>query len=288
MPECKVVLDPYGRAQALFLPEVFLIPFKPTAQIPTFFNEKVTGYSEIPDSELPMKGDMLDIVKDASRFHAGFEYAHDLGNSEGITVELILKSGLRVPVRTEGSISEKTEIVDTVRKQGEGALVWGEESRTPARAITYEAEVFDFLLYQLSYDIQTGEDYGDLRDALAKNTPDLKELLREWMDDTLTFTQASDPPMFVKKMRSPCSSGDCSGSLCAWDGASCRVEVKEVRPSLERSRLERRLLSTLTSNEKIRDIVWQHRTSPFFSSVLYLEMPTELIYSDMDISRRLK
>ena len=288
MPECKIILDPYGRAQALFLPEVFLLPFKPTAQIPTFFDEKVTGYAEIPDSELPMKGDMLDILKEAIRFHSGFEYAHDLGNREGTVVELILKSGLRVPVRTEGTTTDTTEIVDTVRKQGEGALAWGKESHTTSRAITYEAEVFDFLLYQLSYDIQTGEDNADLRNALSQNTPDLKGLLHEWMEDTLTFTKASDPPLFVKKMRSPCSTGDCSGSLCAWDGASCRVEVKEVRPSLERGKLERRLLSTLTSNEKIRDIVWQHRTSPFFSSVLYLEMPTEVIYSDADISRRLK
>ena len=295
MPEMKVVMDPYGRAQALFIPELVLIPFKPTSQIPTFLEERVTGYAEIPYEELPYKGDELEFLEEAVRFHPGFEYAHDVGNAEGRVTELILRSGLRIPVQTDDEYTEDTtEIVETVRDVGEGALVWGEPDRKmerAARAITYEAEVFDFLLYQLSYDIQHGEEYRALRTILSQNHPavrDLEPLLHEWVDNTLTFTEADNPPAFVKKMRSPCSTGSCDGSLCYMDGASCRVEVKQVRPSLSRARLERRLLTTLISNEKIRDIIWKHKTSPFFSSVLYLEAPYELILSDVDVAKRLR
>jgi hypothetical protein len=287
IPDMKVVLDPYGRAQALFMAKTAIIPFKPTAQIPTFFDEKVVGYSEIPYEDLPEKSDMMELIREFRKFHPGFEFAHFLANSSGHGVEIILRSGLRIPVQTDEGSPLQTEITETVRNVGEEKLVWGKESPTPARDITYEAEVFDFLLYQLSYDIQTGEDYADLKNALAENTPQLKELLRTWMDDSLTFSQAHDPPTFVKKMRSPCSDGDCSGSLCAWDGDVCRVEIKKVKPSLERAKLEKRLFTTLSTNEKIRDIVWQHRTSPFFSSVLYMEMPNELIVSDADVSKKL-
>jgi hypothetical protein len=89
-------------------------------------------------------------------------------------------------------------------------------------------------------------------------------------------------------MRTPCSDDNCDGNLCAWNGSSCKVEVKKVKPSLEREKLEKRLVSTLVSNEKIRNIVWQHKASPFFSSVLYLELPTELILSDADVSKLLR
>ena len=130
-----------------------------------------------------------------------------------------------------------------------------------------------------------------MQKVLAKNRPTITEvgpLLKEWMDNTLSFANADNPPKFVQKMRSPCSENSCDGNLCAWNGSSCRVEIKKVRPSLERSKLEKRLLSTLVSNEKIRDIVWQNKASPFFSSILYIELPTELILSDADVSKRLR
>jgi hypothetical protein len=144
------------------------------------------------------------------------------------------------------------------------------------------------LLYQLSYDIQNGEDYSTLRHAISNNTSDLRPRLHEWFDDTVTFTKAEDPPSFVQKIRSPCTEKSCDGNLCAWDGSSCRVEVKKIRPSLHYEKLLNRLYSTISSNEKIRDIVWQHRTSPFFSSILYFELPNELIISDLDITKRLR
>jgi hypothetical protein len=287
-------MDPYGRAQAVFIPELVLLPFKPTSQIPTFLTEKITGFSDISEEELPYKGDMLDFLEEGVRFHPGFKYAHDVGDRDGKVVELILTSGLRIPVQTDEYVRNSNEITQTVRENGEDALVWGDpdpKMSKDARAITYEAEVFDFLLYQLSYDIQNGEDYRPLRMVLAKDRPrveEVKPMLDEWFDSTVTFSDADKPANFVQKMRSPCTKDDCSGNLCAWDGAQCKVEVRNVRSGLDREKLKKRMLSTLVSNEKIRDLVWQHKTSPFFSSILYIELPTELIMSDADIARRLK
>jgi hypothetical protein len=64
--------------------------------------------------------------------------------------------------------------------------------------------------------------------------------------------------------------------------------VKKVTKTLNEDVLEKRLLSTLSSNDKIRGIVFNQRVSPFFSSVLYLEMPSEVILSDKDVSSQLK
>lgn len=294
IPDLRVIMDPYGRAQAVFIPELVLLPFKPTSQIPTFLTEKITGFSDISEEDLPYKGDMLDFLEEGVRFHPGFEYAHDVGDRDGRVVELITKSGLRIPVQTDEYVRNSNEIVTTVRENGEDALVWGDpdpKMTKDARAITYEAEVFDFLLYQLSYDIQMGEDYRPLKLILSKDKPrveEVKPLLDEWFDSTVTFSDADKPINFVQKMRSPCSKDDCTGNLCAWNGSQCKVEVRNVRSGLDREKLKKRMLSTLVSNEKIRDLVWQHKTSPFFSSVLYIELPTELIMSDGDISRRLK
>jgi hypothetical protein len=291
IPEIQVVMDPYGRAQALFIPSVLILPFKPTSQIPTFIDEKVTGYADIPPEQLPHKADMIAFLKEAQKVHAGYEYAHDIGNVEGHITELITTSGLRIPVQTAETSDNFGEITDTIRKVGEDALVWGSPSVDNTRTITYEAEVFDFLLYQLSYDIHHGEEYRSLKRILGQNNPpveELKPLLKTWMDETLTFHEADSPPSFVKKMRSPCSAGNCEGSLCYQDGASCKVEIKKVKESLDKPKLEQRLLKTLITNEKIRDIVWQDKTSPFFSSILYLELTSELIMSDTEVQKVLR
>jgi hypothetical protein len=66
------------------------------------------------------------------------------------------------------------------------------------------------------------------------------------------------------------------------------VQVKQVRPTLERTALESRLISTLASNDKIRSVVFENRVSPFFSSILYLELPSEVILSDGDVAAKLK
>jgi hypothetical protein len=124
IPDMKVVLDPYGRAQALFMARTAIIPFKPTAQIPTFFDEKVVGYAEIPYEDLPEKSDMIELVKEFQKFHNGYQFAHFLANSSGHGVEIILRSGLRIPVQTEEGSPVQEEITETVRNSGEEKLVW--------------------------------------------------------------------------------------------------------------------------------------------------------------------
>jgi hypothetical protein len=111
------------------------------------------------------------------------------------------------------------------------------------------------------------------------------------MDDTLRFSHADDPPTFYSKIRQPCSGqtrSKCSG-LCVWDGASCKVQIKTgVRDSLRRDVIAKRLLSTLVSNDKIRGVIFENRASLFFSSILYLEFPHEVILSDEDVYDKIR
>ena len=143
-------------------------------------------------------------------------------------------------------------------------------------------------MFQLTKDVQT-EEYRALRDVLSQTNPnieDLRPLLAAWMEDTLRFNEADDPPTFYSKIRQPCSGqikSKCSG-MCVWDGASCKVQIKTgVRESLRRDIIGKRLLSTLVSNDKIRGVIFENRASPFFSSILYLEFPHEIILSDEDV-----
>jgi len=45
--------------------------------------------------------------------------------------------------------------------------------------------------------------------------------------------------------------------------------------------LLRRLAKVLKDNEKQRSLVLDERLSPFFSTILYLEMPNELITTEV-------
>ena len=294
--ELKVVMDPYRRAQALFLPETFVLPFRPTSQIPTFMTERIAGYADIPKDQYPQKSAMVDILNHAKDVHPGYAYAHDSTDNQNNVVELITAAGLRIPVQSgEIIIQDPTEITQTVHDETEEKIAYADPAETDtklARSITYEAEIFEFLLYQLSKDIMT-DDYPDLRNVLSHPSPDvtaLRPLLHEWMDDSLTFAEAEDPPEFYSKMRHSCTGSpkDACTGLCAWNGDSCKVQVKTVRKTLQKNIIENRLVSTLSSNDKIRGIVFNHRVSPFFSSVLYLEMPSEVILSDKDVSSQLK
>lgn len=298
-PDIKIILDPYRRAQALYLPSEFILPFRPTSQIPTFLTQHISGYADIPQTSYPPKSSMIEILNHAKDVHPGYAYAHDNTDIRNNVVELITSAGLRIPVQSGGILDQDpTEITETVHDVTEDILMNGkpnEEDTTLSRSITYEAEIFEFLLYQLSKDIEHSDDslYSELRNALAHTSPDvsvLRPLLREWMDATLTFASAHQPPEFYSKMRHSCSgtAKDACTGLCAWNGSTCKIQVKTVRKTLQKDILEKRLVSTLSSNDKIRNLVFNHRVSPFFSSVLYLELPSEVILSDKDVSDSLK
>lgn len=294
IPEMKIILDPYKRAQAIFLPNTILLPFRPTSNIPTIFENKTT-FADIPQTEYPSKTTMIEYLNVGKGIHLGYTYVHDIGNIKGNVTEIITRSGLRIPVQTGDTTNQFEEITESVFENTEEKLVFGSpdtESVRLARSITYEAEIFDFLIFELARDM-VGDDYPTLKSVLSKEHPNIDELripLREWMNTVIQFTDAEDPPAFYSKIRQSCSGtakDKCTG-LCIWDGASCRVQVKKVRLGLQKENLEKRLLSTLTSNDKIRTIIFENRMSPFFSSVLYLEMPNEIILSDEDVNNTIK
>lgn len=283
--QLKVVLDPYGRGQAVFYPGRFLIPFRPQA-LPSFGFPTIAGYADIAENQLPTKASMMETLE-----RLKMEYSDELTDTQGNVRELLLKNGLRIPIQAEPSTKETPpqEVVATVRANTEETLVFGEPNEDDTRLsanIRYESEVFDFLLFQLSQDIQT-EDWTSVKEALAKPTKErLSSELAAWFDSTVRFYEIADPPAFVSKIRTPCSGNrkaDCTGNLCAWVGRSCRVRVNQTKPSLEKGPLFKRLLSALLSNDKIRAIVLEHRASPFFATVLYLEMPHELLLSDAQL-----
>lgn len=289
-PQLLVVLDPYGRAQAIYLPERLILPFRPQALPPGGFRT-IPGYADIPPEKLPTKAGMLEQLAKFEKVHAGYAYAEDLMDSAGNVQEIVIKSGLRIPVKAEptGVAADPREVTATVREFTEEQLVFGGPNKEDAQIasnIRYESEVFDFLLFQLARDIQT-EDYADVREALAtRNKDTLRDALKGWFDDTVKFYDIAEPPAFVNKIRTPCSGkskDECSGNLCAWVGKSCRVRVNTTKESLKPEPLFKRLLSTLLSNDKIRAIVVENRASPFFATVLYMEMPHELLLSDADL-----
>jgi hypothetical protein len=68
--------------------------------------------------------------------------------------------------------------------------------------------------------------------------------------------------------------------MCAWDGKTCRIQV---RSSISKQKLFNKLLGVLLDNSKIRSVVLDGRTTPFFSTVLYLQLPNEIIYTDSEV-----
>jgi hypothetical protein len=88
---------------------------------------------------------------------------------------------------------------------------------------------------------------------------------------------------FVNKVRTPCGQfaekDKCnSSSLCGWKTEKgkgvCKVRVK---PVVDKTEVLKRIAKTLRENDKQRALVLDERMSPFFSTILYLEMPHELI-----------
>jgi hypothetical protein len=68
--------------------------------------------------------------------------------------------------------------------------------------------------------------------------------------------------------------------MCAWNGKQCRIQVRD---SVNKPKLFNKLLATLVDNSKIRAMVLDGRTTPFFSTVLYIDLPTEIIFTDLQL-----
>ena len=285
--EYSVVLDPFGRGQSFYDATTGInIPFQ-SINLPDTSKAKLSGYKDIV--KLPLYSDMISALEKASKLSKGYTYKEDLYNSEGKVVELLLESGLRVVVapidKAEGSA---TEVIETTTETGESDLVFGESSTTlreQQKEISYSSEVYEFLLFQLSNDLET--DNKELRDALRETKPNrtkVEPLLRKWFDKTTTFTNITEPVNFLSKIRTPCGQfkkkSECSGNLCGWDGGKCHIQIKQT---IQKERLFHRLVATLLDNSKIRSIILDGRITPFFSSILYLELPHEIILTDKDL-----
>ena len=277
----QVILDPFQRIQAVLVPNKVVLPVQPVTGKPDEGVPVKDGYKDVLDTELPTVAQQRAFVR-TSR-HPGFRVVDESTNIAGGVVELRLASGFRVPVQVEAPSEESSpsEVVETIRRVGEDDLVRGttnNEDATTARSILYASEIREFLLFSLSKDIQT-EDDADLRRAIESRDPGLLAQLGEWFDAHAYADNTASPVEFVNKVRTPCGQYTdkkaCKAStLCGWHKNTCKIRVK---PTVDTKVVLRDLAKTLLRNDKQRALVLDGRLSPFFSTVLYLEMPHEWI-----------
>jgi hypothetical protein len=278
----QIILDPYGRGQALYVPKKIIIPFQ-SVPLPDVEQAKISGYKEISTENLPEYESMKELLKTASKHTSGLSFKEALTNNTQI-VEILLESGLRIPVQpVNTSTSETTEVIETIREIGEPTLTFGEESqetKTAERELSYAAEIYEFLLFQLTKDLEIDyKDLGNLLREVKPNVSKVKPLLENWFSEIIQFVEVKEPKQFLSKIRKPCDDS-CSGDLCGWDGDKCKVQINT---SIQKNKLFHRLLTTLVDNSKIRSIVLDGRTTPFFSTILYLELPNEIITTDNEL-----
>jgi len=287
----SVVLDPFGRGQAFYIPGKLLLPFENTP-IPKLILPNISGYHDI--KELPSYSDMKTILEKASGISSGYEWKEDMTNGRGQIVEIMTKSGLRIPVEPVEGEGDATEVTQTVIEKTETKLALGSENTKDVqhyKYISYASEIFEFLIFQLTKDLETD---SELKSVLSEPSPKRKELeplLDEWFDDMTQFVNLDTPIEFLSKIRKPCGQFNnkdvCnSAHMCAWNPKAeggkkqCRIQIRDT---ITKAKLFGKLLGTLLDNSKTRAMVLDGRTTPFFSTILYLELPTEIILTDFDI-----
>lgn len=280
----SIILDPYSRGQAFFAPNKFILPFQ-SSPVPEVSQSKIAGYSDIPSEQLPLREQIIQILEIASKYNSSYAFKEDSYNSQNQKVELLTESGLRIPFQAiDKRPSLPTEILQTVSKNGESELTFGDHSdllKQTHSKVSYSSEMYEFLLFQLTKDIR--EDNEDLKAGLLEVKPSkevIEPLLKKWYDGITSFVKTNDSADFVSKIRSPCGQfkkDECTGNVCGWDGKVCRIQIKK---SVSSDALFHRLLFTLIENSKIRGMILDGRTTPFFSTILYIELPHEVILTD--------
>lgn len=287
----EFVLDPFKRVQAVFVPKVIVLPVQPVNKnlelLPPEIRMTRTrdGYHAILDEDLPTQDDAREFLRTAR--DPGYAIVADAYTVDGVATEFILKCQFRSPFRPAVAASttdpvksvfpavrlpnQESNLIDGLSNADDAAL---------AGEISYHSEVFDFLLFSLSKDILRDE-YATLHDAIETGEGLVPELGR-WFDAETHWTPSGSPQAFVSKVRAPCgqftNKDACNSStLCGWQGGStCKVTVKST-PTVDKKLMIRQIAKTLRENGKQRALVLDNRLSPFFSTVLYLEMPHELI-----------
>jgi hypothetical protein len=240
----------------------------------------LAGYNEVKPEDLPTRQALRTFLDQTS--HPGFKWVEDLQDVNGRYVESLLASEFRAPFQPEeSSPATAKEVLSTLSRHPESQLTEGleqPEDVLTSQSISYAAEVFDFLMVCLSKDIQTTE-YTALRESIATREKTLYKKLDQWLKKESHWDAAQGPRSFINKVRTPCGQfkqkdACSSSSLCGWKAGNCKIKVDS---SVDRTQILRRLTTTLIENEKQRALVLDDRVSPFFSTVLYMEMPHELI-----------
>ena len=281
----SIVVDPYQRGVALYIPKKLVLPFRPSA-LPEGTSTRLQGFEYV--SQLTSFTEMLEILKKADTVSHGYEYAESIYDVNGNITEVLTKSGLRIPV--ESFLEEKRNVPGEVIKtvDDEEDIISGESDSQFKKAydeISYISEVHEFLLFQLSKDLDS-EDYGSIRKEFEETPIKRKSAekeLQKWFNKTVSFIELKDAQAFISKVRAPCgqfSKKECKGNLCGWDGKVCRIQVKN---DLKEEQLFGRLFATMFSNSKLRSAVLDGRITPFFGTILYIELPHELIMTDKQI-----
>lgn len=282
--EYEIIFDPRGRAQAVLVPSKLILPFHPAFIDPPKKIKLRKGYHTISESELPTATQLRETL--AKTQHKGFHWVRDVYNSEQQLVEFVLASGFRVPFKPEtgeiGVTHDVGELLETIRTHDENTLVLAKPNEKDAsffQSTLYDAEVFDFLLYSLSKDIQT-DDWASVRTALIENKDTQKEIGR-WLDATTHFSVAMSPMTFLSKIRTPCGQltneeACSSATLCGWKENACHTHIRSPDKH-QKQKMLLRLTKSLSENAKQRSLLLDDRMFPFFSTLLYLEMPHEWI-----------
>jgi len=285
-PEEKysVVIDPYERAEAFYIPGKLVLPFRPSP-LPDTSLDKLYGFEYV--TKLPSFTETTRILEKAQTVSSGYAFVESMYDLDGNVSEVLTASGLRISVEPfADKASTPGEVLKTVDDEEE--LISGESDPQLKKTygdISYISEVHEFLLFQLSKDLDT-EDYRSVRKEFEEDPIKRKSAekeLRKWFDKTVSFIDLKDAQTFISKIRTPCgqfSKKDCKGNLCGWDGKVCRIQVKS---SFNEEELFQRLFRTMFSNYKLRSTVLDNRITPFFSTILYIELPHEWIATDKDI-----
>ena len=285
----QVILDPLNRIQAVFLPTEVLLPVQPANIKPDIGVTVRSGYADIRTEELPTAKTLKAFLTETR--NAKFKFQADILDVNGKLVEIELKSGFRAPVQPEDIETPQTarEVTETIRRLDETTLVDSPpnaEDIRLAQEISYSSEIFEFLLFSLSKSIAADEDgeainsdYADLRASILNKSATLYKDLDKWFKTEAYEDTTKSPVEFVNKVRTPCGQyadkEKCNkSSLCGWHKNTCKIRVK---PIVEKAAVLKRIVKVLRENDKQRALVLDGRLSPFFSTILYLEMPHELI-----------
>ena len=291
-PDFSIVLDPYGKSFALYSPDNFILPFKSTPTPPTKPGIKfVSGLSETRNNLPTYEGmkTLIDKILKANT-HSGYklyEIARELHDSFGNIVELETVTGLRIPIKPVPSEGKDEEVTETVNDESQ--LVFGEENEEDTykyKNISYNSEIYDFLIFQLTNDLQK-EDFEKLKLSIMNLPASRNETEKEvekWFHDTTFFANVTEPIKFLSKIRKPCGQlKNCeSGNMCGVDKNQCKIKIRDT---VSKEKLLNKIIATLLDNKKARYIILDGKTTPFFSTILYIELPTEIILTDAEIKK---